>query len=69
MFTDEDNIQLKEDIQLKVKHFTQDKEKVFKYAGYAIAGVASVFLLGLVFRILAHSVRGLNDFKLSIHGK
>jgi len=69
MFTDEDNIQLKEDIQLKVKHFIHDKEKVFKYAGYAIAGVASVFLLGLVFRILAHSVRGLNDFKLSIHGK
>jgi len=69
MFTDEDNIQLKEDIQLKVKHFIQDKEKVFKYAGYAIAGVVSVYLLGLVFRVLAHSVRGLNDFKLSIHGK
>jgi len=69
MFTDEDDLPLKEDIKLKVKHFIQDKEKVFKYAGYAIAGVVSVYLLGLVFRILAHSVRGLNDFKLSIHGK
>lgn len=59
----------KENIQTKVENLITENKKVLKITGYVIGGVGAVYLLGMLFKIIASSVRGFNDFKNSIHGK
>lgn len=59
----------KDDIQKKVENLISDNKKILKMTGYIAGGIAGVYILGQIFKLLACSIRGFNDFKNSIRGK
>jgi hypothetical protein len=56
--------------QYWIDHFTQFdySSKLIKSATIIVGTLAGLFIIGHSFRVLAHAVRGVNEFKKSLNG-